>query len=67
MDVRLRPEFQKFAGKIYLPRFVYTDGNEARSLSYEMDILSRIDWSQVDIISLSSMPSFFSQHVQQRE
>ncbi len=64
VDVRLRPEFQKFAGKIYLPRFVYIDGDETRSLSYEMDILSRIDWSQVDILGLSSMPSFLAQHVQ---
>jgi type III restriction enzyme len=63
VDVHLRPEFQKFAGKIYLPRFVFKENDETRLLSYEMDILSRIDWSQVDIDKLSSTPSFFSQYV----
>lgn len=63
VDVHLRPEFQKFAGKIYLPRFVYVDNHETRLLSYEMDILSRIDWSKVDVHNLSSMPGFFSQHI----
>lgn len=63
VEVFLRPEFQKFAGKIYLPRFVIKEGDETRLLSYEMDILSRVDWSQVDISDLSSIPSFFSQHI----
>jgi type III restriction enzyme len=63
VEVGLRPEFQKFAGKIYLPRFVIGDIREKRLLSYEMDILSRIDWSLVDVEKLHSTPSFSSQHI----
>lgn len=63
VEVALRPEFQKFAGKIYLPRFVFREGDETRLLSYEMDILSRVDWSQVNVSDLSSMPSFASQQI----
>jgi type III restriction enzyme len=44
--ISLREQFRKFADKIYLPVFVVEDGS--RQISYEMDILSRIDWSKAD-------------------
>lgn len=62
-EVHLRPEFQKFAGKIYLPRFVIKGNDKTRLLSYETDILSRIDWSKVEVDQLSSTPSFTQQQV----
>lgn len=63
VEIPMRPEFQRFAGKIYLPRFVFKEDEEIRLLSYEMDILSRIDWSQVDITNLTSTPGFFYQQI----
>ncbi|HZS77432.1 MAG TPA: DEAD/DEAH box helicase family protein [Ktedonobacteraceae bacterium] len=63
VEVPMRPEFQKFAGKIYLPRFVFKEGDEIRLLSYEMDILSRVDWSKVNVADLVSVPGFFPQQI----
>lgn len=45
IDVPLRAQFQQFAGKVYLPYFVVSDGKKGwREVGYEMDILSSIDW-----------------------
>ena len=46
--IELRDEFKKFAGKIYLPKFVIQQGSQWREVSYETDIVSRIDWTQAD-------------------
>lgn len=46
--IELRDKFKKFAGKIYLPTFVIQQGAQWREVSYETDIVSRIDWSQAD-------------------
>jgi type III restriction enzyme len=44
-DVPIRAQFQQFAGKVYLPYFVVSDGKKGwREVGYEMDILSGIDW-----------------------
>ncbi|MEO7299268.1 MAG: DEAD/DEAH box helicase family protein [Verrucomicrobiota bacterium] len=44
----LRDKFKKFAGKIYLPKFVIQQGKQWREVSYETDIVSRIDWAKAD-------------------
>ncbi len=46
--IELRDKFKKFAGKIYLPKFVIQRGSQWREVSYETDIVSRIDWTQAD-------------------
>ena len=46
--IELRDKFKKFAGKIYLPKFVIQQGAQWREVSYETDIVSRIDWTQAD-------------------
>lgn len=46
--IELRDKFKKFAGKIYLPTFVIRQGTKWREVSYETDIVSRIDWTQAD-------------------
>lgn len=63
-DVHFRPEFQKFAGKIYLPRFVIEENGRQRLLSYEMDILSRIDWSKVPLQDFEAHFGVFRQQIQ---
>jgi type III restriction enzyme len=55
VDVGYRPEFRKFEGKIYMPRFVIQEAAGYRNVSYEMDILRRIDWSQVDLSDLDKV------------
>ena len=44
----LRDRFKKFAGKIYLPKFVIQQHTQWREVSYEADVVSRIDWSAAD-------------------
>lgn len=46
--VGLREQFKKYAGTIYLPKFVIKRGPKWRELSYEADILSLIDWTKAD-------------------
>ena len=46
--IELRDKFKKFAGKIYLPTFVIRQDAQWREVSYETDIVSRIDWTQAD-------------------
>jgi len=47
--VAYRERFKKFEGKIYLPKFVIQERESWRDVNYEMDILSRIDWSKVNL------------------
>lgn len=50
-----RPAFQNT--KIYLPLVLWTGGPGVRPLSYEADILYRIDWQQVNVRGLAeNMP-----------
>lgn len=53
--VRYREQFKQFAGKIYLPKFVIQEKDSWRDVSYEMDILSRIDWMKVDLSNLKNI------------
>ncbi len=54
--VGLREKFKKFADRIYLPIFVTKDGRNWRRVSYEADILSRVDWSAIDFSPLFKLP-----------
>lgn len=49
MDVGYREKFKHFEGKIYLPRFVIQEEGKWRELSYDMDIVSRINWLEVNL------------------
>lgn len=50
-----REKFKKFAGQIYLPQFVLQEKNSWRTLNYDVDILSRIDWTQIDLSEIYSL------------
>lgn len=43
--VRYRDKFKSFEGNIYLPKFVVQENGGWRDINYDMDILSRIDWT----------------------
>jgi type III restriction enzyme len=47
----IRPQFANYAGKVYLPCFVVRDEvtSSWREVSYEMDVLSRIDWTKTGL------------------
>ena len=49
VEVGYRQQFKKFEGKLYLPRFVIQQPQGWRELSYEMDILSRINWGLINL------------------
>ncbi|MGH7801445.1 MAG: DEAD/DEAH box helicase [Thermodesulfobacteriota bacterium] len=50
--ISYRERFKTFEGKIYLPKFVIQESEGWRDVNYEMDILSRITWSKVNLESL---------------
>ncbi len=51
-----RDKFKKFEGKIYLPKFVVQDDDENyRDLIFEIDILSKIDWTKANIDSIADI------------
>jgi len=54
--VGYREKFKKFEGKIYLPKFVIQESKNWRDINYEMDILSRIDWSKINLEVLADIP-----------
>ncbi len=45
----IRERFKKAAGHTILPVFVVKNGKGWRPVNYEMDIVSRISWDQVDL------------------
>ena len=47
--VRYREQFRQFEGNIYMPQFVVQEAKSWRKLSYEADILSRIDYNTMDL------------------
>jgi len=56
IDVPMRDRFKQFDGKVYLPRFKIQQAHGWRELSYEMDLLSRIDWTQADLTQIKTLP-----------
>ncbi len=53
--VGLREKFKRFENRIYLPIFIVREGNSWRKVSYEADILSRVDWSKANFSSLDGL------------
>ncbi len=51
----IRPQFSKYAGKVYLPCFVVEDRGELREIGFEMDILSRIRWRAIDLSEFDTL------------
>ncbi len=45
----IRDRYQKAMKHFFLPTFVYARGDKPRALDYEADILSRLDWSSLDV------------------
>ncbi len=54
--VSYRERFKNFEGKIYLPKFVIQEAGAWRDINYEMDILSRIDWNNIDLSVMADIP-----------
>ncbi len=52
-EIQYRPGFKKFEGKIYLPKFVIQEKESWRDLIFEVDILSEIDWTKIDISEIT--------------
>ena len=50
-----RDEFKKFEGQIYLPVFATKADNGWREVSYQTDLLARIDWSKVELSELGKV------------
>ncbi len=51
-EVGPRKAFKAAAGNMVLPAFVVRDGKEWRLVSYEADVLSRVDWSEANVSPL---------------
>ncbi|WP_153127482.1 DEAD/DEAH box helicase [Peribacillus tepidiphilus] len=49
IEIKYREKFKHFEGKIFLPRFVIQEDGRWREISYEMDLVSRIDWTRVNL------------------
>lgn len=52
--VSYRDKFKKFEGKIYLPLFAIRSGEEWRELTYEVDLLSRIEWANIELDAIKT-------------
>lgn len=52
-EIQYRPGFKKFEGKIYLPKFVIQEKESWRDMIFEVDILSEIDWTKIDISEIT--------------
>jgi type III restriction enzyme len=50
-----RKKFKKFEGKIYLPVFAIFSNDNWREVSYETDLLAKIDWSQINYSKLGKV------------
>ena len=56
VDVHIRPEYNHYGGKVYLPCFVVADGRGGfREVRYEIDILSRVDWEQASLAPFDTL------------
>lgn len=53
--IEYRDQFKRFADKIVLPIFAVNDGNGWREVRYSSDILSRINWSDVELDKLTNI------------
>lgn len=44
---RIRPEFARLDGRVYLPQFVMVQNDKVRPLNYAADILANIEWEDI--------------------
>ena len=54
-EYKVRKRFEKVAEQIILPFFTIKDRGKWRKVSYEMDILSRIDWDAINLKKICSL------------
>lgn len=54
-EMQYRPGFKKFEGKIYLPKFVVQETESWRNLNFEVDILSEINWEDINIDEIQNL------------
>jgi type III restriction enzyme len=50
-----RDKFKKFEGRIYLPKFLISENGKLRDLVFDIDILSRINWEDVNLTELNKI------------
>ena len=55
VESRYRPNFKKFEGKIFLPKFVIQEKSSWRDVNFEADILSAINFEQIDLSGLDNI------------
>ncbi|MDR0836580.1 MAG: DEAD/DEAH box helicase family protein [Tannerella sp.] len=53
--LQYRPGFKNFEGKIYLPKFVVQEKDNWRNLNFEADILSEINWENINIDEIKNL------------
>lgn len=58
---KIREKFRKAASRTILPVFVVKSGNSWRSVNYEMDIESRIPWTDVDLKPVKKLTLSFDE------
>ncbi len=54
-EMRYKDEFKHFEGKIYLPVFAIKSGDDWREVSYQTDLLSKLDWTKIDLSKLGEL------------
>jgi len=52
-EIQYRPNFKKFEGRIYLPKFIIQENESWRDFIFEVDILSEINWTKIDISEIT--------------
>lgn len=55
VDAHYRPNFKKFEGKIFLPKFVIQEKSSWRDVNFEADILCAIDFEKIDLSELHNI------------
>jgi len=54
-EMKYRDEFKHFEGKIYLPVFAIKSGENWREVSYQTDLLSKLNWDKIDLSELGKL------------
>ncbi|MFA7253312.1 MAG: DEAD/DEAH box helicase family protein [Patescibacteria group bacterium] len=54
-EYNIRERFQKAAKDIILPVFVVREKGEWREVDYQVDLVSQIDWSKIDLESINNL------------
>lgn len=55
INAAIREEFRSSRKKYLLPVFAVRDGQSVRELSYTQDVLSKLDWSELDLSQLEDI------------